>query len=188
MNKKRTIIIISLILGLVLVLFILLATRSAVPEDERPEYETARVDGDTGEVIIERPNVDPETQTGEGVVILGLTNFSRLGSAGLTNDQIPLFRDDIQDNALKQLPRHDSIVKILEPKYDYDKILITAKFKYREDSEPLLLEMNIENVYVFKYRLIRNGQTIYSSGRIISVDALGGDNYPGDGVPPELQP
>lgn len=119
------------------------------------------------------------------VIVLGLTNLAKLGSAGLTNDQIPLLRDDILSNALKTFENHDDFVKIIDPSYNYDNGFVTARFMYSEDEAPITLQISVESVYVFNYKLLDGRNTLYSSERIIFVDNLGGDDYTGDGTPPE---
>jgi hypothetical protein len=163
--NKRVLIVLGIVL---LVLFAWAAftfqQQAKTPDDESYEY----TDTDTGEVISVKPGVTDETygSNKDQVTVIGLSSLSKFGSISLNQNQLPLFRKDLEEKGIKALGTHDSIVKVVDPKLNFKTYLIEADFIYKKGVEPALLIFDIKNNYEFRYEIWVGGTKTYGSGQL----------------------
>ncbi len=152
-----------LVLGIGLILLIRQQTPS--PRDDSYEY----TDSDTGEVVSVQPGVKPEQYGNDAnePLLLGLSTLGDYGSAGLTPDQLPVFKRDLLENGIKQIGSYDKTLKIVKLRLNPTTYLLEADLLYKEGSSPILVTFKIPNAYVFEYNLTLDGKMLYASKRIL---------------------
>lgn len=154
----------------------------------QPGYVREYTDKDTSEIVSITPNTTTESVNSEKKVdILGAASLYEIGASGLSSNQLPLFSEDLIENGILALGDYDETVKIVNPSYDYNTSELSASLFYKTGQDPARIAFSLPGISTFSYRIIVGDQTVYESGLLTVVDDIG-DNYTGDGVPPEEQP
>jgi len=165
MSRRKLIVVIAVIAGLVVVA-ILTIQRSKSPDDTSYEYR----DSDTGEVISVTPGVSKERfgAADTNTMIIGLSGLGNFGSVGLSQNQLPIFRDDLEKNGIKTVGSYEPTVKILNPSFNTLTTRVEAELLYRKGTKPAVLLFDIKDDYEFRYKILVDGAEVYDSGALFT--------------------
>lgn len=181
-NKKKLVIILAIVTSIVLVALVGLE----IHKRKQPGYTIEYKDKDTGEIVSKQPNKSPESyDSSEKVTVLGTASLYTIGAAGLANNQLPLLREDLASNGIKNLTPHDEIIKIVSPSYNSETATLEALLKYKEGVDPAKLIFSLDSIDSFTYKIVVGDKTVYQSELLLVTKDT--ENYTGDGAPPEEQ-
>ena len=185
-QRSRIIIISSLLVLLVLSVIIvgIINRRSA------PGYTVDKIDPDTGEILRSNPNrVDETADSRTQVLVIGLTN---LADQSVTSTQIYQVSEALVEYTLSdQFPEGVEVLKIVDPKINYEQASVFAKLKYGDNGPEDDLQIRLETDgqttrrgYDITLIITKDGKEVFKTARVLELDSdvdSGDGGYPFEG-------